>query len=159
MVQGFPGGAVVKNLLADARDARVVSLIPESGRFSGGGHGNPLQYCCLENSMDRGIWWATVYGVTKESDMTEHTHTHTCTWYEVRNRLICIFSLMHIQLSQYHLLRLILYAFAINQMSLNTGLFLSCLFYSTGLLVYICKTIVSPYSFDAAIFGLSTRCK
>ena len=65
MVQGFPGGAVVKNLLANARDARVVSLIPESGRFSGGGHGNPLQYCCLENSMDRGIWWATVYRFTK----------------------------------------------------------------------------------------------
>ena len=156
IVQGFPGGTVVKNLPANARDARVVSLIPESGRFSGGGHGNPLQYCWLENSMDRGVMGA--YGVTKES-RHDWAYTHTCTWYEVRNRLICIFSLMHIQFSQYHLLRLILYAFAINQMSLNTGLFLSCLFYSTGLLVYICKTIVSPYSFDAAIFGLSTQCK
>ena len=39
---------------------------------------NPLQYSWLENPMDRGAWWATVYGVTKESDTTEHTSTHTC---------------------------------------------------------------------------------
>ena len=48
----------------------------------GEGIGNPLQYSCLENSMDRGAWWATVHGVTKESDTTEqltHTHTHTHT--------------------------------------------------------------------------------
>ena len=88
IVQGFPGGTVVKNLPANARDARVVSLIPESGRFSGGGHGNPLQYCWLENSMDRGVMGA--YGVTKES-RHDWAYTHTCTWYEVRNRLICIF--------------------------------------------------------------------
>ena len=42
-----------------------VDLIPGSGRFPGGGHGNPLQYSCLENAMDRGAWWATVHGVTK----------------------------------------------------------------------------------------------
>ena len=47
---------------ADERDA---SSIPELGRSSGGGHGNPLQYSCLETSMDRGAWWATVHGVTK----------------------------------------------------------------------------------------------
>jgi len=40
-------------------------LIPGTGRFPGGGHGNPLQYSCLENSMDRGAWQATVHGVTK----------------------------------------------------------------------------------------------
>ena len=49
----------------------------------GGGYGNPLQYSCLENPMDRGAWWATVHGGHKELDMTEetqhvcmHTHTH-----------------------------------------------------------------------------------
>ena len=41
--------------------------------YHGGGHGNPLQYSCLENPMDRGTWWATVHGVTKELDMTENT--------------------------------------------------------------------------------------
>ena len=41
------------------------SLIPELGRFLGEGHGNPLQYSCLENSMDGGTWQTTVYGVTK----------------------------------------------------------------------------------------------
>ena len=45
-------------------------LIPGSGRFPGGGNGNPLQYSCLENSKDRGSWWATVHGVAKELDTT-----------------------------------------------------------------------------------------
>ena len=57
--------------------------IPGSGRSLGGGNGNPLQYSCLENSMDRGAWQATVQGVTKELDMTKHAHTHTHTHTEV----------------------------------------------------------------------------
>ena len=48
---GFPGGTVVKNLLTNAGDA---GSVPVSGRSPGGGNGNPLQYSCLENSMDRG---------------------------------------------------------------------------------------------------------
>ena len=62
---GFPGRAVGKNPPANAGDARDVGLIPGSGRFPGGGHGNPLQYSCLKNSMDRGAWRATVHGVAK----------------------------------------------------------------------------------------------
>ena len=58
-------GAVVKNLPADAGDTRDVGLIPGSGRAPGGGNGNPLQYSCLGNPMDRGAWWATVHGVLK----------------------------------------------------------------------------------------------
>ena len=50
-----------------------MGLIPWLGRSFGGEHGNPLQYSCLENSMDRGAWWAIVNKVTKESDMTERT--------------------------------------------------------------------------------------
>ena len=45
-----------------------MGCIPESRRYPGEGNGNPLQYSCLENSMDRGAWWPTVHGVTKESD-------------------------------------------------------------------------------------------
>ena len=56
---------VVKNLLAIAADVRASGSIPSSGRSPGGGHGNPLQYSCLENPMDRGSWWATVHGVAK----------------------------------------------------------------------------------------------
>ena len=52
--QGFPGGPVVKNLPVNAGDARDEGFIPGSGRFPGGGNGNPLQYSCLENSMDKG---------------------------------------------------------------------------------------------------------
>ena len=54
---------MVKKLPANAADVRDVGSIPGSGRSPGGGHGNPLQYSCLENPMDRGAWWATVHGV------------------------------------------------------------------------------------------------
>jgi len=50
--------------------AGAASLIPGSGRFSGKGNGNPLQYSCLGNPMDRRDWWTTVYGVAKELDIT-----------------------------------------------------------------------------------------
>ena len=62
---GFPGGSVVKYLPANARDTRDAGLIPESGRSPGRGNGNPFQYYCLENSIDRGAWWVTVHGVTE----------------------------------------------------------------------------------------------
>ena len=62
----IPGQGMVKNLPANA------GSISGSGRSPGGGHGNPLQYPCLENPIDRGAWWATVHGVT-ESDMIEAT--------------------------------------------------------------------------------------
>ena len=56
---------MVKNPPANAGDVRDLDLIPASGRSPEEGHGNPLQYSCLENPMDRGAWWATVYRVTK----------------------------------------------------------------------------------------------
>ena len=66
-VVGFPGGAVVKNLPANAGDIRDFA---GSGRSPGVGNGNPLQYYCLENSMDRGAWQTTVHGAA-ESDTTD----------------------------------------------------------------------------------------
>ena len=56
---------MVKNLSANARDVRDAGSILGLGRSPGEGHGNPLQYSCLENHMDRRAWWATVYGVVK----------------------------------------------------------------------------------------------
>ena len=64
----------VKNPSIKARDIREVGLIPELGGSVGGGHGNPLQYSCLESLMDRGAWWPTVRGGRKESDRTEETN-------------------------------------------------------------------------------------
>ena len=55
----------LKNLLTNAGGVGDAGLIPESGRCPGVGTGNPLQYSCLENSMDRGVWWATVHAVTE----------------------------------------------------------------------------------------------
>ena len=63
---------MVKNLPADAGYTGNAGLIPRSGRFPGGEHGNPLQYSCLENPMYRGAWWAMAHRVA-ESDMTEVT--------------------------------------------------------------------------------------
>ena len=59
---GFPSGSVVKNLPDNEGDA---GLIPGSKRSPGEGNGNPLQYSCLGNPMDKGAWWATVHEVTK----------------------------------------------------------------------------------------------
>ena len=58
------GALVVRNLPANAGDLRDSGSIPDSGR-SAGGHGNPLQYFCLGNPMDRGAWWATAHRVAK----------------------------------------------------------------------------------------------
>ena len=62
----------MKNAPANAGKVRDSGSIPESGRSPGGGHGNPLQYSCLENPMNRGAWWAIGHRVT-ESDTTEVT--------------------------------------------------------------------------------------
>ena len=63
---------VVKNLPAKAGDLRDTGSISGLGRSPGGGHGNSLQYFCLENPMDRGDWWVTVHRLS-ESDTTEAT--------------------------------------------------------------------------------------
>ena len=58
----IPGGSGVKNLPANAGD---MGSTPDPRRSPGEGNGNPVQYSCLENPMDRGAWWATVHGVAK----------------------------------------------------------------------------------------------
>ena len=68
---------VVKNLLASAGDERDVGSVPELGRSPGGGHGNPSRYSCVENSMDRGVWWATVHKVAKSQTRLERLGTYT----------------------------------------------------------------------------------
>ena len=82
---GFPeGSTVVKNPSANAGDARNEGSVPGSGISPAVGNGNPLQYSWLENSMDRGAWWATVHGVAKSQTWLSnwehecvHAHTHT----------------------------------------------------------------------------------
>ena len=80
-VYSFPGSSVVKNPSATAGDTGDMGSIPGWGRYPRGGNGNPLQYSCLENSMDRGTWWATAHGVSKSQIQLRSwasTHAEQC---------------------------------------------------------------------------------
>jgi len=80
ILQGFPGGTVVKNLPSSAGDKREAGSIPWLGRYSGKRNGNPFQYSCMENLMDRGAYCAIVHGVVKSQTLLiTHTQTHTLT--------------------------------------------------------------------------------
>ena len=68
---------MVKNLSANAGDIRDMGSVPGLRRSPGGGHGNPLQYSCLENPMDRGSRRATVHGVAKSQTQLKRLSTHT----------------------------------------------------------------------------------
>ena len=72
----FPGGSVVKNILASAGNAGDMGLIPGSERSPGGGNGNPFQYSCQDNPMERGTWWLLSTWHCKESDTTEQPSMH-----------------------------------------------------------------------------------
>ena len=78
LIPGFPG-AVVKNLPANAGDAGDMGLIPGLGGSPAGGNGNPFQYSCLKNSMDRGAWQATIHGVTKSQTWLKWLSTQEAT--------------------------------------------------------------------------------
>ena len=69
---------MVKNLLAIAGGIRQVGSISGSGRSPGEGNGSPLQNSCLETPVDRGIWWATVHGVSKSSTRLSMQGTRNC---------------------------------------------------------------------------------
>jgi len=91
-IKGLPTWHSGNEPSCPAGDTGDVGSVPGSWRCPGGGHGSPLQYSCLENSMDRGAWWATVHGVTKsQTRMSMYTSYHrnnntlkflmrTCRW-------------------------------------------------------------------------------
>ena len=80
---GFPRWLRSKESTCNAEAAGDVGFIPGWERSPGGGHGNPLQYSCMENPMDSGAWRATVHGVAQSQtplkQLSAHTHTHTRT--------------------------------------------------------------------------------
>ena len=85
----FPGGSVGKEPACNAGDIGVAGLIPRSGKAPGGGHGNRLQYSCLENPMDRGAQWAMVHGVTESWAWLRQLSKHTCRLTLLVSRLSC----------------------------------------------------------------------
>ena len=84
-----------KETTCQAGDTRDAGSIPESGRSPGVGNGNPYQYSCLENSIDRGAWQATVHGVT-ESNTTDHSTASRVYFKKMRLR-------QHLKINQYDL--------------------------------------------------------
>ena len=86
---------VVKNPPANAGYIRDVGLIPGLGRSPGGWHGNPLQHSCLENTVDRGVWWATVHKVTKSwtrlkwFSTAQHSTSHPWRGFVINLLLVC----------------------------------------------------------------------
>ena len=72
----FPGGVSGKESTSNAGNVRDMNSIPGLGRFPGEGHGNPLQYSCLENPLDRGAWWATVHRIAKSWTWPKWLSTH-----------------------------------------------------------------------------------
>ena len=89
---GFPDGSAGEESSCNSGDTRDAGSIPGLGRFPGEENGNPLQFSCLENSMDRGAWWATVHGVAKSQ--TERFHFQ-CVNIKIRDGLYTGF-LQHI---------------------------------------------------------------
>ena len=83
---------MVKNPSANAGDARDMGSIPALGRYPGEGNGNSLQYSCLENTMDRGAWWATVHGVAKSwtwlKQLSRHAHDYYHNLAQVEGRTV-----------------------------------------------------------------------
>ena len=127
-------------------------LIPGLGR-SPRGHGNPLQYSCLENSMDRRAWQAAVHGVTwsrKESDTTEHTHTHT-----PQVTLFCFFKCLTIFVC---ILDYLIYTGRISlkniQLCSDMQLPLSCLNFSVFFYIFLLLIQGSLFSFSVQLILL-----
>ena len=83
---GFPGGSSGKEPNCQCTRHKRHESVPGLGRSPGGRHSNPLQYSCLENPMDRGVWWATVHGVTKSQTRLNRLSMH----------LVCILSQMYV---------------------------------------------------------------
>ena len=98
---------VMKKLPASAGDARDVHSVPDLGRSPGEGNGNPFQYSCLENPMDRGAWRATVHRVPKSQTRLSNwacTHTYACVYVCVNPHMaVCIYVsvYMHVKKEQF----------------------------------------------------------
>ena len=76
IIKGFPGSSEGKESACNAGDTGDAGLIPGLERFPGEGNASPLHYSCLENSMDRGAWWATVHGTAKSQTRLMGLSTH-----------------------------------------------------------------------------------
>ena len=107
---GFPGGSVIKNLPANAGDASDMGSVSASRKSTGRGNGNPLQYSCLENFMERGAWQVTAHGVAKSQTwLSDWAHTHTYPKTKLLQKVCPKTLILLIFLTVSHLLQTILF--------------------------------------------------
>ena len=92
---GFPDGSVVMNPPPNAGATGDKDSLPGLGRSPGGGNGNPLQYSCLGNPMDRRAWWATAHGAAKELDMSELLNNHNSLFTSPGFDVCCVRTVLH----------------------------------------------------------------
>ena len=127
---------MVKNIAANAGDIRDVGLIPGSGRSPGGGHGNPLQYSCLENPKDRESWQDTVHWVTQSQTQLKQPNMHACTQCGITDifNLTLEFGFLYksslfitlVFIFFYHTLVAFNFSRSIHVLFINLGLYLIC---------------------------------
>ena len=96
---------MVRNLPANAIDIRNVGSVPRSGRSPGGGQGHPVQYLCLENTMDRGTWRTTGHGVAKSQTRLSNLSQHIAhlTGHESNRDTWQIFVISTLEINRHHL--------------------------------------------------------
>ena len=123
---GFPGGTSNKEPLANS-EIRDMGSIPGLGRSPGGGHGNPLQYSCLENPMDREAWWATIYRVPESQ-----------TWLKWRSMQASRFSSIICKKAVLFPLNCLGTLVKNHLTTYANSLFLDFLFYSICVCIYVC---------------------
>ena len=126
---GFPGGTSNKEPLANS-EIRDMGSIPGLGRSPGGGHGNPLQYSCLENPMDREAWWATIYRVPESQ-----------TWLKWRSMQASRFSSIICKKAVLFPLNCLGTLVKNHSTTYANSLFLDFLFYSICVCIYVCVCV------------------
>ena len=126
---GFHGGSAIKNLPDNAGDARDVGSIPVLERSPWEGNGNPLQYSCLENPMDRGAWWSMVHKAHLCQTRLKQLSTHACKYNDAKkSRPSPPYSLLTPAVYIYCIIicSLSIYLFSLNRCKLHGGRYFVC---------------------------------
>ena len=150
---------VVKNPPINAGDIRDAGSIPGLGRSPGGKHGNPLQYSCMENALDRGAWWATVHRVAKSRTLLKwlsmHTHEVGHDFSHIISQLMCVY--VHTYM---YIFYVYMYTFMYTYMYIFyvyiKYIYILCVLYIYGYMdINVCYTHTHVYAYTYSMFFIS----